>query len=248
MSRSVLTLISLIIMSFSGSATANESNSTMQRVGSLLVDRTEVTIEKFAEYVSVNGTSTEAEITGGLVYDGGWKPMPGWYWKKPFGQDANPKLPAVHITFDEAQAYCRWSDKRLPTDSEWQNVAYTESRTPSVSPFKNGETYPYPTGLDPAGANCLNECGATTAIDHSAVLARGIGPAPVATSKVGVNGLFDMGANVWEWTDIDSDTQKGTRGGSWWYGSSPMQRDHRATKPRDMAVVYIGFRCVRDAD
>ncbi len=37
-----------------------------------------------------------------------------------------------------------------------------------------------------------------------------------------------------------------TRGGSWWYGAAQMQ-DHVAMKPRDMAVVYIGFRCVRDA-
>lgn len=246
--KCLLVILNLAFFSIPLSATGSDSDANMNRIGDLLVDRTEVTIAEFAEYVSSTGTPTQAEKNGGLVYDSGWTPMPGWYWQQPFGQKADANLPAVHITFDEAQAYCQWADKRLPTDNEWQRVAYTESRTQPEAPFTLGETYPYPTGLEPVGANCLNECGETSAIDYSAKLARGIGPAPVATSKVGVNGLYDMGANVWEWTDIDSDTQKGTRGGSWWYGSGPMQRDHRATKPRDMAVVYIGFRCVRDVD
>jgi len=54
-----------------------------------------------------------------------------------------------------------------------------------------------------------------------------------------------MGANVWEWVDIKDASEKGTRGGSWWYGSSQMMSDYDATKPRDMAVVYIGFRCLK---
>ena len=68
----------------------------------------------------------------------------------------------------------------------------------------------------------------------------------VLTNKPGVNGLYDMGANVWEWVDISGEKYKGTRGGSWWYGASQMQVEHRVVKPRYMAVVYIGFRCVKD--
>jgi formylglycine-generating enzyme required for sulfatase activity len=55
-----------------------------------------------------------------------------------------------------------------------------------------------------------------------------------------------MGANVWEWVDTDDQAQKGTRGGSWWYGAPQMRADYDASKPRDMAVVYIGFSCVKD--
>ena len=33
-------------------------------------------------------------------------------------------------------------------------------------------------------------------------------------------------------------------GGSWWYGARQMEVDYGATKPRDMAVVYLGFRCI----
>ena len=73
---------------------------------------------------------------------------------------------------------------------------------------------------------------------------RGAGHARVATTKKGVNGLYDMGANVWEWAFIGQGPQQGTMGGSWWYGARQMEADYGATKPRDMAVVYIGFRCI----
>ncbi len=221
----------------------------MQQVGNLSIDRTEVTMEAFATYVEATGVVTSAEqVGGGLVYEAGWQRKPGWNWQTPFGGKTDMQLPVVHITFDEAAAYCHWAGKRLPTDLEWHTAAYTESRVSPEPPFITGQTYQYPTGTTPEGANCLGDCGKTSALDYSAVLHRGIGPAPVATSAMGVNGLFDMGANVWEWTDIENDTSKGTRGGSWWYGAAPMASDHRAIKSRDLAAVYIGFRCARGAD
>ncbi len=221
--------------------------SQMQVIGNLSFDRTEVSIADFAVYVKATGTITSAEKNGGgFVYANGWERKPNWNWRTPFGSATDSRLPAVHITFDEAAAFCRWASKRLPTDLEWENAAYTETRPNPPKPFIHGKTYPFPTGMESSGANCLEDCGETTAMDFSAQLNRGIGPAPVATSAAGVNGLFDMGANVWEWTDTNSDASKGTRGGSWWYGKTQMSREHKASKSRDMAAVYIGFRCVLD--
>jgi formylglycine-generating enzyme required for sulfatase activity len=80
------------------------------------------------------------------------------------------------------------------------------------------------------------------------VLDRGVGHAKAYTTKAGVNGLYDMGANTWEWVNTGNGSQQGTRGGSWWYGADKMRPNHKASKPRDMAVVYIGFRCVKDID
>ncbi len=219
----------------------------MQPVGALLVDRTEVSVGQFARYAGETGTVTRAERDGGgLVYEAGWQKKAGWTWRTPFGIEARDNEPAVHITFDEADAYCAWAGKRLPTAEEWVDAAYTERRADPPAPFERGRAYPYPTGESPAGANCLGDCGPTPAIDHASRLDRGTGHAPVGATARGVNGLYDMGANVWEWVRTGDGPSQGTLGGSWWYGAAQMKNGQRASKPRDMAVVYIGFRCVRD--
>jgi formylglycine-generating enzyme required for sulfatase activity len=67
---------------------------------------------------------------------------------------------------------------------------------------------------------------------------------PVGTTKQGVNGLYDMGANVWEWlADRQGDTAL-TAGGSWWYGTSKTRAEGIQWKPATFYAVYIGFRCV----
>jgi formylglycine-generating enzyme required for sulfatase activity len=64
----------------------------------------------------------------------------------------------------------------------------------------------------------------------------------------GVNGLYDMGGNAWEWVDEPPghSASKRTRGGSWWYGEAQMRADHLASKDGGFSAVYIGFRCVRN--
>lgn len=220
--------------------------SDMVRVGGFDIDRTEVAIGDFRKFVEVTGFVTAAEKAGGgQVYEAGWVQKPGWTWQAPYGSPARDNEPAVHVNFTEAKAFCEWRGKRLPTDLEWMEAAYTERRATPPAPFETGKTYPYPTGETPDGANCLSDCGPPLAIDNSDVLTRGIGHAPVGTTKPGVNGLYDMGANVWEWVDGNDGERKITRGGSWWYGASQMHRDYLASKPTDTAVVYIGFRCAR---
>ena len=221
-------------------------NNIVSVVGeNLMFDQTEVTIGAFENFVRATGTVTQAERDGGgLVYAGGWEQKAGWTWLTPYGQAAHPDEPAVHVTFDEAAQYCKWAGKRLPTEEEWIIAAYNEQRPKPTQPFTRGQTYQYPTGDTPEGANCLGDCGYTPAIKYSSKLSRGTGHARAGTTSAGVNGLYDMGANVWEWVDIPDKLNKGTRGGSWWYGARQMKADYKATKPRDMAVVYIGFRCV----
>ncbi len=228
---------------------ASSAHAEMQPIKGFAIDRTEITIQQFREFVEATGYVTAAENRGGgLVYGSGWEKKAGWVWSSPFGTPGDPQEPAVHVTFDDAAAYCAWAGKRLPKDDEWALAAFTEFRANPPAPFQTGRTYPYPTGETPEGANCLNDCGKTPVIDYSARLDRGIGPARVGTTKSGVNGLYDMGANVWEWTENGGRAEKRTRGGSWWYGAFRMQAGDRATKPKDMAVVYIGFRCAKDLE
>ncbi len=206
-----------------------------QRVGALLFDRTEVTISQFARYVQATGTVTRAEREGGgFEYVGGWQRRPGWTWRTPDGvPPASSDLPAVHLTHAEAQAYCQWRGGRLPTAAEWISAAYTEQRQNAPAPWVRGTTYPYPTGASAQGANISSADRWPRA-------------APAGQTVQGVNGLHDMGANVWEWV---SDTQGGDRrtmGGSWWYGPEQMRADVSAWKAADFFAVYIGFRCVAE--
>jgi formylglycine-generating enzyme len=217
----------------------------MQSVGRFEIDRTEVTIAQFQRFVDATKTITAAEKAGGgNTYERGWEKRNGWTWKTPFGSSAQPNEPAVHVTYDEAAAYCKWAGKRLPTDAEWGEAAYTERRTQPTDGFVTGRTYRYPTGDSPEGANCLGDCGAVKTVSN-AVTTRGRGHALAGTTKRGVNGLYDMGANAWEWVDSGPSAEKRTRGGSWWYGASSMRDDHVQTKPNSMSAIYIGFRCAR---
>ncbi len=217
----------------------------MQIIGGFSIDRTEVTIGQFQKYVDATKTVSAAErVGGGSTFENGWEQRKGWTWRAPFGKPGALNEPAVHLNYSEAQAFCKWAGKRLPTDAEWGEAAYTERRSNPPHGFVKGNTYSYPTGATPDGANCLGDCGKTKTVNH-AITSRGNGHAEVSTTKQGVNGLYDMGANVWEWVDSGPGTDKRTRGGSWWYGSSSMRDDHVQSKPQETTVIYIGFRCAK---
>jgi sulfatase modifying factor 1 len=202
--------------------------------GDWAIDRTEVTIGQFERYVRATGTVTRAEKEGGgFEYVGGWVRRPGWSWRQPDGVPAPVDLPAVHLDFAEAQAYCRWAGGRLPTGAEWQKAGFTELRDNPPAPWVKGKTYAWSTGDSPQGANTSDPDPWPRA-------------APAGATRQGVNGLYDMGANVWEWTTDEQGGQRRTVGGSWWYGAYNMKADVQAFKAADVYVVYLGFRCAYD--
>jgi len=249
--------VALVAVAGVGSASshADASRIDWQAVGPFSIARTETTVAQFRRFVDATGLQTQAERQGGgQVFEAGWVRKPGWTWRTPFGggKAAADAEPAVHVTFDEAQAFCRWAGGQLPSDAQWASAAYTEQRTAPPAAFTRGRTYPFPTGEQPTGAQCLDDCGPAArarAIAHGARLLRGHGHALVTATPAGVNGLHDMGANAWEWVDepagASGNAERRTRGGSWWYGQAQMRADHLQSKPADTAVVYIGFRCAR---
>ena len=258
MTRSTLSLVAgwLLAGGWCGPAAASAGIDWQPLAGGAAIARTETTIGQFRRFVQATGLVTLAERRGGgQEYAGGWVTRPGWTWRQPYGPGvpAMDDEPAVHVGFDEAQAFCRWAGGRLPTDAEWLRAAYTEQRPQPPAPFASGRSYAYPTGDRPDGAQCLGDCGPAAAqrgVARTAGLDRGQGHARAGQTPPGVNGLHDMGGNVWEWVDeppgpAPAGAERLTRGGSWWYGAGPMRAEHRQGKPGDTTVVYIGFRCLR---
>ncbi|MEP9377203.1 formylglycine-generating enzyme family protein [Aquabacter sp. CN5-332] len=176
-------------------------------LGPLAIDRTEVTIAAFGRFLAARGQRTTAEESGGgFEFEGGWVRQPGWTYLAPSGTPGAPGDPAVHVTWVEARDYCAFVGGRLPTAAEWRQAAYTEMRETPPSGYERGRTYAFPVGDDPAGMN-LSTGDAWPR--H----------APAGVTRQGVNGLYDMGGNVWEWLADRRGGEALTAGGSWWYGA-----------------------------
>lgn len=219
---------------FSLCETASAQVGDKVRIGAFLIDRTEVTVGRFQAHAAATGLVTEAERSGGgFEYDAGWERRPGWTVHRPFGVDpASTDEPAVHVTWMEASGFCQAAGGRLPTAAEWIAAAYTESRADPPVGFVRGQTYRYPV-LKPADAN-------TSLADPWPRAA------PAGRTSAGVNGLYDMGGNVWEWVADARGEERRTMGGSWWYGPDQMESGVSAWKPAAFYAVYVGFRCAYD--
>lgn len=116
---------------------ANERVS-LDDLGGMYIDKTEVTIAQFAKFTKATGLVTKAELEGGgIEFVAGWQRRAGWTWQRPEGVvPSNPELPAVHLTHSEAKNYCSWVNGRLPTAAEW----------PSRSLATRGTRYANPVG------------------------------------------------------------------------------------------------------
>ena len=115
----------------------------MQAINGFLIDRTEISVAEFQRFASAKEFVSQAERAGGgEVYAWSWEQKPGWTWKTPFGVEFDIRLPAVHLTFDEAAAYCQWRGVRLPSEAEWREAAYLERRDLKDPRFVIGTEYP----------------------------------------------------------------------------------------------------------
>lgn len=210
----------------------NISQADRQQVQNFWIDRTEVTVGAFKSYVKSRKLITKAEQEGGgFEYGAGWERRPGWTWKTPYGEPAGDREPVTHVSWQEAADFCAYAGGRLPTWEEWRRAAYTEHRTNPTDSYETGRTYPYPVGDNSDGMNSGTK-------RH----------VPVASSKRGVNGLHDMGGNVWEWIADRRGQDALTAGASWWYGPEKTRQDGAQWKAANFYAIYIGFRCVYDTN
>ena len=244
-------LLSIIALYFMLRSAPSQSSPVLSmssvQINDLLWDQTEMTIGDVKTFANATAFTSQAEKNGGgLSYEAGFVQKNGWTWKTPYGVPASDAEPAVHLNQKEAETICRYYGKRLPTDVEWVNAAFLEQRTNPPSGYVKGQRYLFPGGSTPTASHCLNGCGDYKGLAPAGALNRGTGHVASKTTKPGVNGLYDMGGNVWEWTATERNGGYITRGASWWYGPERQQESGVESKPENITVVYIGFRCVKD--
>lgn len=245
----LLSVIALYFMLRPTAATsAPASTIPVVKLGNISWDQTEMTIADVKSFADATGFVSQAEKNGGgLSYESGFVKKPGWSWKTPYGVPAQSTEPAVHLNQKEAESVCRYYGKRLPTNAEWTNAAFLEQRSNAPAGYVKGQRYPFPGGATPTVSHCLSGCGDYKGVAPAGALNRGTGHVRIGSTKPGVNGLLDMGGNVWEWTATERNGGFITRGASWWYGPERQKESDVESKPADIGVVYIGFRCVADA-
>jgi len=181
-----------------------------------------------------------------------WVAVPDASWKYPRGPDSFPldNHPAVHLSYNDAKAYCAWKGGRLPTETEWEYAA------------RGGlAEKQYPWGDSPMavqGDGRLKKWKANVwqgkfpkkddAEDGFS------GTCPVDKYEPNAYGLYNMVGNVWEWTDSKGPTGEGNtvnrvlRGGSF-VDSVDGSFNHKVTvntrmsNSEDSASSNTGVRC-----
>ena len=165
------------------------------------------------------------------------------YWKDP--EYNAPNQPVVGVTWEDANAYARWAEERLPTEAEWEKAA----RGKLVR-----EEYPWGYKISHEDAN-YKGVGTTD---------RWEGPAPVGSFPPNGYGLYNTAGNVYEWCSDcygkdyyanspkknpkgpESGKHRVLRGGSWSDVPNLLRVADRYFSPSSPETRF-GFRCAKDA-
>lgn len=204
------------------------------------IDRTEVTTAAYAACLQ-RGACTPVGVHSGDVVE------------STYGCNTDrdrPTHPVNCVDRSQAERFCTFAGKRLPTEAEWEYAA----RGPEPRAYPWGDEAP--TTCEQAVLPAMTgACGERKGTAEVAATVNG--PSPF--------GAFDMAGNVWEWvkdayepypagevTDPHVAPRPGfrgiLRGGSWDYSPTSAKTTFRLPFAAANGNVSIGFRCARDAD
>ncbi|GEM04798.1 hypothetical protein HMI01_17860 [Halolactibacillus miurensis] len=243
-------------------------------VESFYIDPTPVTNQQFLEFIEDTNYLTDAErygwsfvfynllseetaksVTQRPAHTPWWRVVEGADWAHPEGPDSSIQdrlnHPAVHISWNDATAYCTWSGKRLLTEAEWEYAA----RGGLVQ-----KRYPWGDELTPNGKHLCNIWQGDFPIENTQDDGYN-STCPVDAFPSNDFGMFSMVGNTWEWCDnffdhsiatsITQDHQpRAIRGGSYLCHESYCNRYRvaaRSSNTPDSSSGNMGFRCAMNA-
>jgi len=223
------------------------------------IDAFPVTNEEYLEFMNDGGYEDyKYWLSDGWekVKKNEWKsPM---YWEKVDGEwkvrdflgirEINPKEPVCHVSFYEADAYCKWAGKRLPSEAEWEKAACwnEEKQEKTVFPWGNDR---------PSEKNC-------NLLESYNWGCAEIGSYPEGKSHLGCHQMI---GDVWEWTSSEFvgypgfktgfdeyndkwfTNQKVLRGGSFATPQMSIRGSYRNFFRLDERWLFSGFRCAQNA-